>query len=81
MAYEIKDNSGSLFRNKDKEKDTHPGMTGSAKIGGVEYWVSSWRKETKNGEPWLSLSFKPKIAEPLPTTGNMADDLGDEIPF
>lgn len=80
MAYEIRDNTGSLFRNEDKQKDTHPGMTGSAMIGGVEYWVSSWKKEGKKG-PWLSLSFKPKQPAPPPDEGNMGDIIDDEVPF
>ena len=60
MAYEQKDNSGSLFKNDKKEKDSHPNAKGSAKIDGVEYWVSAWTKKDKNGNPWQSLSFTPK---------------------
>ena len=60
MAFEQKDNSGSLFKNDKKEKDSHPNAKGSAKIGGVEYWVSAWTKKDKNGNPWQSLSFTKK---------------------
>lgn len=60
MAYEAKDNSGSIFANDRKEKDTHPDGKGSAMIGGVEYWVSSWNKKTQEGKSWRSLSFTPK---------------------
>jgi hypothetical protein len=80
MAYELKDGQGSLFKNDRKEKDNHPGMTGSAMIGGVEYWVSSWKKDGSKG-PWLSLAFKPKEVQPAVSSGNMAEDLADEIPF
>jgi hypothetical protein len=58
--FQFKENTGVLFRNEKKEKDTHPNMTGSAMIDGVEYWVSAWTKEGKNGERFQSLSFKPK---------------------
>ena len=54
--------SGSLFRNDKKEKDSHPNLTGTVMIGGVEYWASGWTKERANGEKWISLSFKPKEA-------------------
>jgi hypothetical protein len=70
MAYEMKDNSGSTFPNKKKEKETHPDETGSALIGGVNYWVSTWVKTDKNGNPWRSFSFKVK--EDKPTHGDSA---------
>jgi hypothetical protein len=85
MAYEQRDNSGSLFKNEKREKDTHPHATGSAMIDGVEYWVSAWTKEGKNGK-FQSLSFKRKEEKtsegkrkfnPSPA---VADDDGD-IPF
>ena len=59
MAYEQKDNSGTLFKNEKREKDAHPHATGSALIDGVEYWVSAWTKEGAKGR-FQSLSFKPK---------------------
>lgn len=52
-------NSGSMSRNKRKEKDTHPEFTGSAEIDGVPYWISAWVKEGRDGK-FFSLSFKPK---------------------
>ena len=39
MAYEQKENSGAIFKNEKREKDTHPNMTGTALIGGVEYFI------------------------------------------
>jgi hypothetical protein len=59
MAYELKDGQGSLFKNEKRTTDNHPHATGSALIGGVEYWVSAWTKEGKNGK-FQSLAFKPK---------------------
>lgn len=61
MAYEQKDNSGSLFRNDKQGVETRPDRTGSALIDGVEYWVSGWLKEGKSGQ-FLSLAFKRKDA-------------------
>ena len=34
MSYEMKDNSGSIFVNERKERDTHPDRTGTAVIDG-----------------------------------------------
>jgi hypothetical protein len=91
MAYETKDNSGSVFQNERKEKDTHPDRTGQAKIGGVDYWVSGWIKQDRNGKPYLSLAFKPKegartqsgneTAQSGSRKPEMARDMDDEIPF
>lgn len=85
MAYDQKDNSGSVFQNEKKLKDTHPDRTGSAKIGGVDYWVNGWVKQDRNGKPYLSLAFKPKSGEtklPPARKPTIADDMdGDAIPF
>ncbi len=94
MAYEIKDNSGSLFVNDKREKDTQPTHKGDAKIDGKLYWVSAWYKETKSGQPMFSMSFKEKEAvnaeglqkakaavESKPEPSKDFYDDGDIIPF
>jgi hypothetical protein len=58
------ENSGALFRNDRKEKDTHPDYTGTIKINGIDYYQSAWVKKDKNGKSYFSQSFKPK--EQLP---------------
>lgn len=86
MAYEQKDNSGSLFINERKETDKHPDRNGSALIGGVEYWVSGWVKEGAKGK-WMSLAFKPKDAARTNDKARQAPaqqaapDIDDDIPF
>ena len=83
MAYEQKDMSGSIFKNNRKEKDTHPDLSGTALIDGHEYWVSGWKKKDRNGDTFVSLSFRPK--EPMqsiqrsPEPKPILED--DEIPF
>lgn len=59
MAFEKRDNSGTLFRNDKREKDSHPHAQGTAIIDGVEYWVSAWTKDGAKGK-FQSLSFKRK---------------------
>lgn len=89
MAYEQRDNSGTIFVNDRKEKDSHPDRSGTAMIDGVEYYVSGWIKQGQKGQ-FLSLAFKRKeqkqersISEramPKPRVRN--DDMGgDDIPF
>jgi hypothetical protein len=95
MAYEQRDNSGSIFVNDRKEKDTHPDRTGTAMIGGVMYYVSGWIKQGSKG-PFLSLAFKLKEDQPAreqrtqpkaaprrtdPTSTGRNDDMDDSIPF
>jgi hypothetical protein len=85
MAETKYDNSGAMFVNERKEKETHPDRQGSATIAGVEYWVSGWIKEGKNGK-WLSLAFKRKEETMTLTTKpkkqpERNNDLDNDIPF
>ena len=62
MAYD-NTNSGALFKNDKKEKDTHPDYRGSINVEGAEYWVSAWIKEGKSGK-FMSLSLQSKDDAP-----------------
>lgn len=59
MAYDNTDR-GVLFDNDRKEKDSHPDMTGSINVDGVEYFLDAWKKESKGGKHFLSVSVKRK---------------------
>ena len=55
---EKRDNSGALFTNDKRQKETHAHYQGKATINGVDYYVSSWVKDGAKGK-FQSLSFKP----------------------
>jgi hypothetical protein len=85
MAFETKELQGSLFKNTKREKDGQPNMTGSAKIDGVEYWVSGWTKG-EGDRRWISLAFKPKdgtvvVKDDKRPGGKEPKFEPDEIPF
>lgn len=92
MAYEQRDNSGTLFRNDKKANDSQPNATGKAMIGGVLYYVSAWTKDGNKGK-FQSLSFTPVTQDsaqaatktqpsgkPQPSPRN-AEPFDDEVPF
>lgn len=61
MSFQQKPNSGALFRNEKKEKETHPDMRGDFNIDGVNYWINAWKKEGSRGS-FISFSVEKKKA-------------------
>lgn len=73
-------NRGSLFKNDKKTEEKHPDMSGSINIDGTEYWISGWKKQSKQGANFLSLSVRPKEVvrqSSQPTNKAKADDFDD----
>jgi hypothetical protein len=62
MAYEVKDLTGSLFKNQKKTDPKHADYGGSGLIEGVAYWVDAWVRESERGKKFMSLRFKQKNA-------------------
>lgn len=80
---EKRDNSGALFKNDRKDKDTHPDYTGSALIDGVDMWISAWIKKG-NGKTFMSLAFKPKDSAAtvkMDKAAKPVEDDTDSIPW
>lgn len=73
-------NRGSLFKNDKKTEEKHPDMSGSINIDGTEYWISGWKKQSKQGANFLSLSVRPKEVvrqSSQPTNKSKAQDFDD----
>ena len=59
--FEIKPNTGALFRNNDKQSENSPDYKGEGHIDGAgEIWINAWLKESKSGIKYFSFSVKPK---------------------
>ena len=79
-------NKGILGKNTRRETDSHPEYNGSINVDGVDYWLSGWVKERKDGTgKFFSLSVKPKEQKAAPVKqggyGGGFDDVPDDIPF
>jgi len=70
-----RDNSGILFKNRDKKSDKSPDYSGPAKVGGKDYQMAVWIKEGKNGK-FMSIAF----GEPS-SPKNKPEDIESDIPF
>ena len=81
---EQRDNSGVLFSNDKREKESHPNYKGNIMVDGKSQWISGWIKEGKNGK-FMGLAVSPKEeqaeqpAKAKPKSG--FDDMESDIPF
>lgn len=71
MAYEMKNNSGSIFKNDRKTAANHPDYRGKIMVEGKIKELSLWIKEGKNGINYLSVSVQDEYkAEPKKQENN-----------
>jgi uncharacterized protein (DUF736 family) len=84
MAYEQRNNTGTLGKNKNKTDEKHPDHRGRVIIDGVEYWVSAWIKVNgSTGERFFSLAFsKKEDSDAAPKSAPQSStDFDEDIPF
>lgn len=77
-------NRGVLFLETNKESDKHPDYTGKINVEGKEFRLAGWKRQSKNGKGYLSLSVSElKPREESRESGyakakSQADSLRDE---
>jgi hypothetical protein len=77
-------NRGTLSRNDRKTEDKHPDFSGQINVDGVDYWLSGWVKERKDGSgKFFSLGVRRKEDKPAKAAKPAASvaDMTDDIPF
>jgi hypothetical protein len=72
-------NSGVLSRNDNRKTDKSPEYSGTAEVGGIEYWLGAWVNE-KDGRKFFRISFTPKENQPHYTSEG-SQEPSDDIPF
>ena len=74
--FKHKDNSGSIFKNDKKEKETQPDYSGTINVQGKEWQISLWIKEGKKGK-----YFSAAIKEPYKKEEKTFVEQKDDLPF
>lgn len=72
-------NSGVLFKNDKEGNEKRPDYKGSINVGGTEFWLSAWIKDSAKGK-FMSLSVQPKENRQSPRQAAPAQDF-DDAPF
>lgn len=84
MAFELKEGSGTLFKNDRKDKPGHPDYRGEINVDGEIMELAAWIKTSAKGTKWMSISMKPKKSAAAPTresTMKAVQDLDSDLPF
>ncbi len=73
---------GIISKNDKKTEDKHPDIRGNCEIDGVEYKISGWLKERKDGSgKFYSLVFQESAGNAPVKPKSALDGLDDDIPF
>jgi uncharacterized protein (DUF736 family) len=68
-------NSGRLFPADDKKTEKSPDFTGTLNVEGKEYRLSAWKKTSKAGKKYLSVSIsEPQSKDGAPAKQVSKDD-------
>ncbi|MFG1559537.1 hypothetical protein ABMA84_15825 [Halobacteriovorax sp. XZX-2] len=80
-------NTGGLWKNKQRNHPKSPDFTGQVTIEGVTYYISGWKTDGKQGKPVVSIKVnQKKLEDPItqPKQKQYTEppkDFDDDIPF
>ena len=81
---ETKNNSGAIFKNDKKQKETHPDYKGKINVEGKDFEVALWLKESAKGMKYFSVAIsEPYVPEQQvqPERARSGDSVDDDLPF
>jgi len=68
-------NRGSLFIQENKQTEKSPDFSGNLNVEGKEYRLSAWKKTSKTGKKFLSVSIsEPQTTGSAPAKSTTKDD-------
>jgi uncharacterized protein (DUF736 family) len=81
MPYEMKDNSGSLFKEQEKKSEKSPDYSGDCMIDGTVYRMAAWIQESSSGRKYMSMKFSPKDQPAKPAAKPQRRTADEDVPF
>jgi hypothetical protein len=69
---------GALFKNRNKETDSQPDYLGPLNVGGVNFRIAAWLKDSAGGQKYMSLSIKPDTEQ---STAAKPKPAAADVPF
>lgn len=81
MAEYDNNNQIAIWKNDNREKETHPHYKGNGMVDGTEYWVSAWRaaEDASPNAPVLKIRLTAKDA--APKAAPVKKEAEADIPF
>lgn len=78
---ETKLNSGAIFKNDKRTKDTQPEYRGTINVDGVEKEISLWIKVSAKGTSYFSAAISEPFKRDTKQVINTVDDTLNNLPF
>ncbi len=78
---ETKNNTGAIFKNDKKTKETQPDYRGKVNVNGKEMEIALWLKESSKGTKYFSCSFSEPYNNEKPKQVHTQIIDEDDLPF